>query len=70
MKYYLNNILVVEGKEDVSYLSSFLDAEFVTTNGYDIPEEEIEYFKRGKSKGNNYTKWTNEYFPKMVKWKI
>lgn len=43
MKYYLNKILVVEGKEDVSYLSSFLDAEFVTTNGYEIPEEEVEY---------------------------
>ena len=43
MKYYLNKILVVEGKEDVSYLSSFLDAEFVTTNGFEIPEEEIEY---------------------------
>ena len=43
MKYYLNKILVVEGKEDVSYLSSFLDAEFVTTNGYEIPEEKIEY---------------------------
>ena len=43
MKYYLNKILVVEGKEDVSYLSSFLDAEFVTTNGYEIPNEEIEY---------------------------
>ena len=43
MKYYLNKILVVEGKEDVSYLSSFLDVEFVTTNGYDIPLEDIEY---------------------------
>lgn len=43
MKYYLNKILVVEGKEDASYLSSFLDAEFVITNGYDIPKEEIEY---------------------------
>ena len=43
MKYYLNKILVVEGKEDVSYLSSFLDVEFVTTNGYDIPKQEVEY---------------------------
>ena len=43
MKYYLSKILVVEGKEDVSYLSSFLDAEFVTTNGYEIPNEEIKY---------------------------
>ena len=43
MKYLINKIIVVEGKEDVSYLSSFIDAEFVITNGYDIPKEEIEY---------------------------
>ena len=43
MKYYIDKILVVEGKEDISYLSSFIDAEYVSTNGYDIPEEEIDY---------------------------
>ena len=43
MKYYLNKIVVVEGKEDASYLSSFIDAEFVTTNGYDLPKPEIDY---------------------------
>lgn len=43
MKYFINKILVVEGKEDQSYLSSFIDAEFVTTNGYDIPKEEVDY---------------------------
>ena len=43
MKYYLNSILVVEGKEDVSYLSSFIEAEYVTTNGYDIHSDEIKY---------------------------
>ena len=43
MKYYLNKILVVEGKDDASYLSSFLDSEIVTTNGYDIPKEEVLY---------------------------
>ena len=43
MKYYLNKIVVVEGKEDSSYLSSFIEAEFVTTNGYGIPEADIEY---------------------------
>lgn len=43
MKYFINKIIVVEGKEDVSYLSSFIEAEYITTNGYDIPREEIEY---------------------------
>ena len=43
MKYYLNNIVVVEGKEDASYLSSFIEAEYVTTNGYEIPDVEIDY---------------------------
>ena len=43
MKYFINKIIVVEGKEDVSYLSSFIEAEYITTNGYDIPLEEVEY---------------------------
>ena len=43
MKYFINKIIVVEGKEDVSYLSSFIEAEYITTNGYDIPKEEVEY---------------------------
>ena len=38
-------ILVVEGATDVAFLSSFLDAEFVTTNGSDVPRETIEYLK-------------------------
>ncbi|MCR5185273.1 MAG: DUF4093 domain-containing protein [Bacilli bacterium] len=45
MKKYLNGILVVEGKEDEAYLSSFLDTEFVKTNGYQIPQKEIEFLK-------------------------
>ena len=43
MKYFINKIIVAEGKEDVSYLSSFIEAEYVITNGYDIPKEELEY---------------------------
>ena len=41
--YYINKIIVVEGKEDASYLSSFVKAEYVLTNGYDIPKEELDY---------------------------
>ena len=43
MKYYIDGILVVEGKEDSSYLSSFIDAEYVITNGYEISKTELDY---------------------------
>lgn len=43
MKKQLDAILVVEGKSDVAYLSSFIDARFVSTNGSDIPSETIAY---------------------------
>ncbi len=45
MKKQLDAILVVEGKSDVAYLSSFIDAEFVITNGSDIPADTILYLK-------------------------
>lgn len=43
MKYFIDKLIVVEGKEDVSYLSSFIESEYITTNGYEIPKEEIDY---------------------------
>ena len=43
MKYFINKIIVVEGKEDASYLSSFIEAEYITTNGYDIKSQELDY---------------------------
>ena len=48
MKYYIDKIIVVEGKEDVSYLSSFIEAEYVSLNVYDIPNEEIEYLNEAQ----------------------
>ncbi len=49
MKYFINKIIIVEGKEDVSYLSSFIEAEYNTTNGYDIPQEEIDYINEASN---------------------
>ncbi len=46
MKKKINGIIVVEGKTDVAFLSSFIDAEFVTTNGSEIPEKTIEYLRK------------------------
>lgn len=48
MKIYLDGILVVEGKEDASYLSNYIASEIVTTNGFDIPKEVVSYLKDKK----------------------
>ena len=45
MKLFFDGIIVVEGKNDASYLSSFVDTVFVITNGYEIPQKEIEFLK-------------------------
>ena len=42
---YLDGILVVEGKEDASYLSNYIASEIVVTNGFDIPNSLIDYLK-------------------------
>ena len=52
MKYYLNEIVVVEGKEDSCFLSSFIEAEYVITNGYEIPDEEINYLNEASKHKN------------------
>ena len=48
MKNFLSGILVVEGKEDASYLSNYISSEIVTTNGFEIPNEKISYLKDKK----------------------
>ena len=45
MKYNLDGVLVVEGKSDVSYLSSFINGLFFTTNGFDINENKLNFLK-------------------------
>ena len=45
-KINIDGVLVVEGKDDVSYLSSFINALFFTTNGYDLSEEKIDFLSR------------------------
>ena len=41
----LNRILVVEGKEDASYLSNYIDSEIVAVNGYELSDQIISYLK-------------------------
>lgn len=49
-KTVIDAIIVVEGITDVSLLSSFVDAELVTTNGSDVPRETIDYLLEASKK--------------------
>ena len=49
MKCHISNIIVVEGKDDEAFLSSFIDAIFVKTNGYQIPKEEIDFLNNPRN---------------------
>ena len=44
MKKIIDGIIAVEGTNDVSYLSSFIDATFVSLNGLEI--KNLEFLKR------------------------
>ena len=50
MKKIINGIIVVEGTTDVAFLSEFIEAEFVTTNGSDVPQSTIDYLKKSREK--------------------
>ena len=45
MKKSLNGILVVEGKEDASYLSNYIASEIVVVNGFELDESLLLYLK-------------------------
>lgn len=45
MKIYLNGVLVVEGKEDASYLSNYIASEIVIVNGFELDKATISYLK-------------------------
>ena len=57
----IDGVIVVEGKTDVAFLSSFIDAEFVTTNGSEISKETIEYLKKISSTKNIYVLTDPDY---------
>ena len=45
MMYLNNSVLVVEGTNDVSYLSSFIKGEIVSLNGLEVKKDTIKYLK-------------------------
>lgn len=45
MKNNIDGVLIVEGNSDVNFLSSFLEALFFITDGYNLSERKIEFLK-------------------------
>lgn len=62
MKTKLNCIIVVEGKSDIDYLSSFIDAEFYKVNGSAVSREDLEFIKNAK-KSHDIVILTDPDFP-------
>ncbi|MDO5330006.1 MAG: ribonuclease M5 [Bacillota bacterium] len=58
----IDAIIVVEGITDKAFLSTFIDAEFVTTNGSDVPRETLDYLKES-SKTKDIIVLTDPDFP-------
>ena len=44
--FYSNCILVLEGENDASYISSFIKGEIVLTHGYNLYKDDINYLKQ------------------------
>ena len=71
MRVFLNGVLVVEGKEDASYLSNYIASEIVVVNGYELNKETISYLKSKEvillldpdEAGKNIRKKLNELLP-------
>lgn len=67
MKKIINGIIVVEGITDVSFLSQFIDAEFVTTNGSEIPQKTIDYLKKARENREIYVLTDPDYPGKKIR---
>lgn len=64
MKTKVNCLIVVEGKSDIDFLSSFIDAEFYKVNGSAVSSEDIEFLKNAK-KSHDIVVLTDPDFPGM-----
>ncbi len=49
MKFVVDGFLIVEGKQDVAFLSTFIDSFFLTTNGLEVSGELLNFIKRYKN---------------------
>ena len=51
-KVTIPGLIVVEGKTDIDFLSSFLDTNFYSVNGSAVNEKDVDFIKKAKEKMN------------------
>ena len=52
MKTKINALIVVEGKTDIDFLSSFIDSDFYSVNGSSVCEKDYNFINNYLSRGN------------------
>ena len=51
MKVKIDGLIIVEGKTDIFFLSSFLDADFYSVNGSAVNQNDFDFIKKYKENG-------------------
>ena len=70
-KVKIDGYIVVEGKSDADFLSSFIESNFIMTNGSEINQQTLNLIKNLKNKGNKIIILTDPDTPgKMIRNKI
>ena len=70
-KVKIDGYIVVEGKSDVDFLSSFIESNFIMTNGSEISQQTLNFIKNLKNRGNKIIILTDPDTPgKMIRNKI
>ena len=59
----INEVIIVEGKHDVSFLKTFLDASFIVTEGTSIPSSTIDLINAYKASGKQFIILTDPDYP-------
>ena len=49
----VNEIIIVEGKHDIAFLKSFIEADFIETSGTSIPSSTLKLINTYKEQGRN-----------------
>lgn len=59
----INEIIIVEGQHDINFLKTFLDADFIQTNGSSLPEKTREMIRKLSESGKEFLILTDPDYP-------
>ena len=59
----VNEVIIVEGKHDIAFLKSFIEADFIETSGTNIPSSTLELINTYKEQGRSFIILTDPDYP-------